>query len=130
MLDEMGCGEKLTLRNQLYTIDGLANHPSSLIEFALINQEIVGVIIGFINFSTFKAKPFVNIHDFVVFKDFRGKGIGRKLLDHCIAISTEKKYCKITLEVRTDNTNAQILYINSGFNECKPKMHFWTKDIM
>ena len=34
---------------------------------------------------------------------------------------------KITLEVREDNLKAQKLYKSLGFEDCQPKMFFWTK---
>jgi ribosomal protein S18 acetylase RimI-like enzyme len=69
------------------------------------------------------------VHDLAVIKTARGKGIGRKLLERIIEIAKEKDYCKVTLEVRTDNINAQGLYKSLGFIECKPVMHYWEKKV-
>ena len=41
----------------------------------------VGAAVCFIGFSTFAAKPLINIHDFVVLPAARGKGVGRRLLE-------------------------------------------------
>jgi ribosomal protein S18 acetylase RimI-like enzyme len=64
-----------------------------------------------------------------VVKEYRGKNIGRKLLEKCIEIAKERDYCKITLEVRDDNTVAKNLYKSLDFRECIPVMHFWTKTL-
>ncbi len=129
MADPMGEVPQLTKREQLRLVDGLANHPSSLVLFELLDEEIVAVAVCFINFSTFKVKSYLNIHDFFVHPEFRNKGLANKLMQELITISKEKGYCKITLEVREDNFTAQGLYKSLGFKECEPKMYFWTNNL-
>ena len=125
----MGGGTQLTALQQLRLIDGLAHHPASFVLFILVDKQIVGLATCFINFSTFKAKPFINIHDLIIDKDCREKGLGRSLLQQIESIAIERKYCKITLEVREDNFTAQNLYTELGFKDVIPKMHFWTKEL-
>jgi len=127
MADPMGDSPQLNKLQQLRLVDGLANHPSSLVLFEIFDEKIVGLATCFINFSTFKVKPYLNIHDFFVHPDYRGKGLAKKLMEELISISEERKYCKINLEVREDNRAAQGLYRSMGFEECKPNMFFWTK---
>jgi len=127
--DPMGGGTKLTARQQLRLVDGLANHPSCFVLFALVDQQIVGLATCFINFSTFRAKSYINIHDLIIQNDFRGKGLGRRLLQQIESIANERKYCKITLEVREDNFAAKALYTELGFKDRIPMMHFWTKEL-
>jgi len=128
--DPMGGGTTLTYRQQLRLVDGLNNHPASLVLFILADQQIVGLATCFINFSTFKAKPYINIHDILIDKDFRGNGFGKKLLEQIVLIAKERKYCKITLEVREDNQIAQNLYTELGYKDTEPKMHFLTKELL
>ena len=129
MADPMGDSPQLNKLQQLRLVDGLANHPSSLVLFEIFDEKIVGLATCFINFSTFKVKPYLNIHDFFVHPDYRGKGLAKKLMEELISISEERKYCKINLEVREDNRVAQGLYRSMGFEECKPNMFFWTKTL-
>jgi len=128
--DPMGGGTPLTPLMQLKLVDGLANHPACFVLFVLNEGEIVGMATCFINFSTFKAKPFINIHDLMIDNRHRGKGFGRSLLNKIESIARERKYCKITLEVREDNYTAQSLYYELGFMDLVPKMYFWTKEIL
>jgi ribosomal protein S18 acetylase RimI-like enzyme len=127
--DPMGGGTQLTKIQKLQLVDGLATHPSCFVLFAIIEDVIVGMSTCFINFSTFNVKPYINIHDLIVLKDFRRMGIGAEILTKCICIATERKYCKVTLEVRDDNIIAQSLYKSLGFGETDPVMRFWTKSI-
>ena len=69
------------------------------------------------------------IHDVVIHSNFRGKGLGKALLERIIEESEIRGYCKLTLEVREDNTSAMALYKNLGFIECEPNMYFWTKTL-
>jgi ribosomal protein S18 acetylase RimI-like enzyme len=126
MTDPMGGCAELTPEQEKSLIDGMASHPSGFVLFAQVNKKMVGLATCFINFSTFRVKPYLNVHDIVVLKALRGKGVGRKLLEKCIDIARERDYCKVTLEVRDDNIHAQALYKSLGFKDCEPVMHFWT----
>ncbi len=110
-------------------IKGLKKHPSKLILLASFNNEYVGLSNSFINFGTFAAKVFLNIHDVIVLDKYRGQGIGRSLMKANIKKAKQLNCGKITLEVREDNTYAQALYKSLGFADSKPVMHFWTKPI-
>lgn len=129
MADPMGDAPQLNKIQQLRLVDGLANHPTAEVLFAIVNCKAVGLATCFVNFSTFQIKPYLYIHDIVVLKELRGKGIGKALMNKLIEISLERNYCKVTLEVREDNKVAQSLYRSLGFGECTPDMLFWTKKI-
>jgi len=129
MTDPMGGVPALNKLQQLRLVDGLANHPAKLILFILCDDEIAGFSTCFVNFSTFNVKSYLNIHDFFVHTKFRGRNLGKQMMQELINISEERKYCKITLEVRQDNGVAQSLYKSMGFDECEPNMLFWTKKI-
>ena len=75
----------------------------------------VGMAVCFVNFSTFKAKPLINVHDLAVHPGYQAQGIGRALLEHVSAYGRENQHCAVTLEVRSDNTNALKLYRKLGF---------------
>jgi ribosomal protein S18 acetylase RimI-like enzyme len=129
MADPMGDAPQLNKLKQLRLVDGLANHPSALVLFVLYEGEITGMTTCFINFSTFNVKAYLNIHDIIVYDQFRGKGLGKALIEKLVEISVERDYCKITLEVREDNQVAQNLYRRIGFEESEPNMLFWTKKL-
>lgn len=123
--DDMGGGESIQGTKETAFINGLKNHPSKLILFALYQQEYAGLANCFINFSTFAAKPYINIHDFVVHKDFRGKHVGKNLMQGILDRAREMDCAKVNLEVREDNHIAQGLYRQFGFEAGTPKMLFW-----
>lgn len=127
MQDPMG-GE-WSLPNELgeANIEGLKKQPNYVFFIAKYKGEVAGLANCFVNFSTFKGKQLINIHDFAVSPDFRRKGIGEAMMNRIVEYCTENNLCKITLEVRYDNPKAQNLYKKNGFVECEPPMYFWEK---
>ncbi len=81
---------------------------------AFSRTEAVGVAICFLGFSTFSARPLLNVHDLTVRQGWRGNGIGRRLLEAVEDAARELGCCKVTLEVRSDN-QARRLYEAAGF---------------
>lgn len=96
-------------------IDGLRGHPTTLVYLAYAGGEVVGIATCFVGFSTFYARPLVNIHDLGVVPAFRGRGVGRELLAAVEAKARELGCCKITLEVLSDNVRARAIYERAGF---------------
>ena len=126
--DPMGGGlHSLSETQATDLVAGLAAHTSCFVLFVLYEGQIVGLATCFINFSTFSAKPYINIHDIIVEKKYRGKGLGRALLEKIISLAQEQNYCKVNLEVRDDNTLAKRLYSSLGFHDTEPPMLFLTK---
>lgn len=127
--DTMGGGKPLTGRRALYLIDGLNNQPNALVLFAVYDGKIVGLCNAFESFATFTVQKCINIHDLIVRKNYRGKGIGKKLLEEVINIADERECSKVTLEVREDNKVAQALYYSMEFGPTSPPMKFWVKKL-
>ena len=113
--DPMGGGRELPGEVCRNLIPGLRQHPTTLIFLAYAGEEPVGIAVCFRGFSTFAARPLLNIHDLAVVPDYRGRGVGRRLLERVEARGRELGCCKLTLEVRDANQTAQQLYWRAGF---------------
>ena len=98
-------------------VPGLERMQNAVVLLARIDRAYVGMAICFLGFSTFHAKPLINIHDFMVLKEFRGQGVGRALLKEIESIARDRDCCKITLEVQENNTSARRLYRRNGFTD-------------
>lgn len=127
--DPMGDSPQLSKLQQLRLVDGLASHPKTLVVFVLWNNEVAGFSVCFENFSTFRVKSYLYVHDFFVLTKYRGKGIAKSMMQELLSISKERGYCKVTLEVREDNSVAKSLYNSFGFEASVPNMLFWTLTI-
>jgi len=75
----------------------------------------VGLINCFEGYSTYKAKPLLNVHDIVVHPAFRGQGVAQALLAAAQQLAIERGCCKLTLEVLSGNTVAMNAYDRFGF---------------
>src|SRR6266404_1841811 len=113
--DAMGDGKSLDPDVRTQLIPGLRRHPTTLIFLAFDGDQPIGAAVCFIGFSTFAAKPLINIHDFVVLSALRGKGVGRRLLKAIERKARELGCCKLTLEVMDNNHRALRMYEAAGF---------------
>lgn len=82
---------------------------------AWLDGEAVGLINCFEGYSTFAARPLLNIHDIAVKDRHRGKGIGRALLAWAEGKARALGCCKLTLEVLSNNLKAVRTYHRAGF---------------
>ncbi|MEP2990803.1 MAG: GNAT family N-acetyltransferase [Parasphingorhabdus sp.] len=131
-MDPMGGGEDLSDQVKRDLVPGLAATPAASSLLAYIGDEAVGLVNLMTTFSSFAAKPLLNIHDVAVSKNHRGAGIGRKLFDEIHAIADEIGACKVTLEVLEGNEPAKALYASLGYGDyvLDPEMGkamFWQK---
>ena len=74
----------------------------------------VGLALFFTNFSTFLAKPGIYLEDLFVKPEFRGKGIGKKLLLELVKIAKERDYGRVEWAVLDWNEPAINFYKSLG----------------
>jgi ribosomal protein S18 acetylase RimI-like enzyme len=113
--DPMGQGAPLAEDIRRALIPGLRQHPTTLIFLAYQGAEPIGIAVCFLGFSTFAARPLINIHDITVKPALRGRGIGRQLLAAVERKARELGCCKLTLEVQENNHRAKRTYHAAGF---------------
>ena len=115
--DPIGGGVPLSAEVRARLPVGLREHPTALVLLARADGKSVGVSVCFWGFSTFHARPLLNIHDLAVTPEWRGKGVGTALLDAIETLALERGCCKLTLEVQDDNRRARALYDRCGFGD-------------
>jgi ribosomal protein S18 acetylase RimI-like enzyme len=113
--DPMGDGHPLRDEARQTLIAGLRKHPTTIIFLAFDGEAPVGVAVCFLGFSTFAAKPLINIHDLGVVPTHRGRGVGRQLLAAVEAKARALGCCRLTLEVLENNHRARGVYAAAGF---------------
>jgi ribosomal protein S18 acetylase RimI-like enzyme len=117
--DPMGGGMPLRPEVRDTVVDALARHPMAFSILAWVDGEAVGLANCFEGFSTFACKPLINIHDFSVMREWRGRGIGKGMMAWIEGRAHERGCCKITLEVLENNHHAKALYRRCGFSDYK-----------
>ena len=115
-MDPMGNGKALSSEVRRELIPGLQRHPTTVIFLAFQNKHAVGVATCFGGFSTFAARPLINIHDFYLIPEVRGQKIGHMILTAVEQKARDTGCCKITLEVQQNNHRAQRIYEAAGFS--------------
>src|SRR5688572_2976429 len=113
-LDPFGGGVPLPPEVRARLVPGLRAHPTTVVLLAEADGRPVGVAVCFIGFSTFQARPLLNVHDLAVLPSHRGRGVGRALLTAVEARAQARGCCKITLEVLETNHRARALYASCG----------------
>lgn len=132
--DPMGGAEDISEFAKENLVDTLLQRTDVFIVLAFKGNQPAGLLTAIEGFSTFACKPLLNVHDVVVFEDFRGKGVSTLLFSEIEKIARMRDCCKITLEVLEGNESAKKAYIKQGFSgyQLDPKFGnalFWTKSL-
>lgn len=113
--DSMGGGQPLEEQARLHLAERLRARPDFCGFLAFADGRPVGLINCFEGFSTFAARPLLNVHDLAVHADYRKKGIARLLLEAAERAAWRRGCCKLTLEVLSNNHPAIALYHAAGY---------------
>jgi len=113
--DPMGGGSGLSEQARANLVTGLQARSDYFGFFAFENGEALGLINCFEGFSTFAAKPLMNVHDIAVLRQHRGRGLSRLLLGAAEDLARQRGCCKLTLEVLSGNRVAMSAYKSFGF---------------
>ncbi len=115
--DEMGGTTPLDPDVRRRLVPALREQPSAVVLLAFEAGQVIGVATCFLGFSTFAARPLLNVHDLAVLPACRGRGVGRALLNGAEQRARARGCAKLTLEVREDNARARGLYAERGFRD-------------
>jgi predicted N-acetyltransferase YhbS len=89
--------------------DGFGDQPCFGLFVAELNQEIVGIALHYVRYSTWKGKM-LYLEDIVVRESLRGQGIGAELFEACLKHCTENNYAGMTWQVLDWNEPALNFY--------------------
>ncbi len=86
---------------------------------ARLRERIIGYVVGLVMVDE------LHLGNVAVHRDFRGRGIAKKLLQRIIEIAHSKNIKLITLEVRAGNITAQNLYRKFGFKTAGRRKEYY-----
>jgi ribosomal protein S18 acetylase RimI-like enzyme len=115
--DPMGGGEALKPENVARLCKDMAHIAGAASFIAWLEDKPVGLINCFEGYSTFKAKPLLNVHDIAVLANHRSQGVGQALLKAAEDYARARSCCKLTLEVLSGNAQALSSYKRFGFTQ-------------
>lgn len=133
-LDPMGGAQALDEKLITQLPVALAQRMDAVSFLAWHGKQAVGLINAFEGFSTFAVRPLLNIHDLIVHPEFRGQGIAEQLLSACESHALQRRCCKLTLEVLSNNQTAKKIYQRYGFaayqlQQSDAHAEFWQKNL-
>jgi len=115
--DPMGGGEALKPEASSRLCADMSRIAGAASFIAWLDGQPIGLINCFEGYSTFKAKPLLNVHDIAVLASHRGQGVGQALLQAAEAHALSRGCCKLTLEVLSGNAPAMASYKRFGFEQ-------------
>jgi ribosomal protein S18 acetylase RimI-like enzyme len=93
---------------------GFGESPAFETLIAEIDGRFAGCCLYFSSFSTWTGRPGVYVQDFYVADEFRGQGVGERMLQRLAAVTRKRGGCYIRLAVDTENHRAQAFYTRVG----------------
>jgi GNAT superfamily N-acetyltransferase len=115
--EPVGGGKPLPRDVRERLVPALREIPRALVLLAFADDAAVGITVCFMGFSTFKARPLLNIHDLAVLPQYRRRGVARLLLQAAEDYARRHGCCRLTLEVLESNSGAEALYREFGFDQ-------------
>jgi GNAT superfamily N-acetyltransferase len=100
---------EVTVSLEHFKVSGFGKNPLWWAFVAEKNNMIIGFALYYIRFSTWKGQR-MYLEDLLVTKDYRGKGIGKLLMDALIVEAKQKKFDAICWQVLDWNEPAINFY--------------------
>jgi N6-L-threonylcarbamoyladenine synthase len=85
-------------------------------------------VLGYAGLSKLSGSEQSDIQTVAISDAVRGKGYGRRLMEHLIQLARRKQARQIFLEVRADNPVAHGLYLSLGFTEIDRRKGYYQPD--
>ena len=118
LIRDLGEYERLS-HDIVATEDGLrawlfGERPVAEVVLAYVDGAVVGFALFFHNFSTFLGRPGLYLEDLFVVPEWRGRGIGQRLLRHLAGLAVERGCGRMEWTVLDWNEPARRFYERMG----------------
>jgi GNAT superfamily N-acetyltransferase len=101
--------DEVTVSMEHFCESGFGNNPVWWAWVAEVDGQIVGFALYYVRYSTWKGQR-MYLEDIIVNEPWRGKGIGKLLMDKLIEVAAEKKFTGMMWQVLDWNEPAINFY--------------------
>jgi len=95
--------------------------PNFYLNYIAVDEHKEDKVIGFISIIFYKTLFHKGgtalINELIVSKDYRGKGVGRKLVEQAIQIARQRGMDEIEVGTEEENIDARTFYAKNGFDK-------------
>ena len=91
-----------------------ATDPKVFCDLVEIDNQVVGMAIWFLNYSTWQGKHGIYLEDLYIKPEYRGRGLGKALLQHLARLCNERGYGRFQWWVLDWNSPAIEFYHSIG----------------
>ena len=116
-------GYSISEQQTLQNIKGLKQSNDHEVFLAVHEQQVIGWM-GVSYHISLESSPLCEIHGLVVHEKYRGKGVGKMLVEKAKQWSSEKSVSKLRLRCNIKRTEAILFYQKIGFIEAKQQKVF------
>jgi len=114
LAETVGPAEKFRSTPSQYLRHGFSMEPMFEALVAESDDGLVGVVLYFYTFSSWRGEPGVYIQDLVVTEAARGHGLGEQLLRELVRVARERDVTHLRLAVDCNNKAAMRFYERRG----------------
>lgn len=116
-------GYNATKAETIKRIENIISKEDHFARTAMIENKIVGWIHAFVSIHP-ESNPFVEVGGLIVEKNFRGLGIGKKLIDEAERWMISKNIHKLRVRTNVKRKDSHRFYLNHGFTLTKEQKIF------
>jgi len=95
--------------------------PNFYLNYIAVDEDKEGKVVGFISIIFYKTLFHKGgtalINELIVSKDYRGKGVGRKLVEQAVQIARQRGMDEIEVGTEEENIKARNFYVKNGFDK-------------
>lgn len=116
-------GYEVTKAETIERIKNIISNEDHFACTAILENKIVGWIHVFVSVHL-ESNPFVEIGGLIVDENFRGQGIGKKLIEEVERWMVSKNFYKLRVRTNVKRKDTHRFYLNQGFSLIKEQKIF------
>ena len=114
--EHFGNDEQIDKEGVRAIFERFLDHQDHYAYVAEAGGDIVGMMSMSVGVSLYEHRPYAVIDELIISSEFRGRGLGKRLLDEAFARAVERGCCEVCLDTKATNEGALRFYRAYGFD--------------